>query len=52
MTDLEMIQRAKIYTDKLANGINPLDNTIIPENDIINNVKISRCLFYISDVLR
>lgn len=52
MTDLEMIQRAKVYTDKLANGINPLDNTIIPENDIINNVKISRCLFYISDVLR
>lgn len=52
MTDLEIMQRAKMYMDKLANGINPLDDTTLPENDIVNNVKISRCLFYVSDVLR
>lgn len=52
MTDLETIQRAKMYIDKLAKGINPLDDSVIPEDDIINNVRLSRCLFYVSDVLR
>ncbi len=52
MTDLEIMQRAKMYMDKLANGINPLDDSTLSENDIVNNVRISRCLFYVSDVLR
>lgn len=52
MTELEMIQRAKIYMDKLANGINPLDDSIIPEHEIINQVRLSRCFFFVSDVLQ
>lgn len=52
MTELEKITYAKIYVDKLANGINPLTGQQIPDSDIINNVKISRCLFYVSDILR
>ena len=52
MTELELLERAKMYMDKLANGINPLDDTFIPENDIVNNVRLSRCFFYVSDVLR
>lgn len=52
MTEIEVMQRAKMYIDKLANGINPLDDTNIPENDIINNIRLSRCLFYVSDILR
>lgn len=52
MTDLEIMQRAKMYMDKLANGINPLDDTTLSDSDIVNNVRISRCLFYVSDVLR
>lgn len=52
MNDLEVIKRARIYTEKLANGINPLDDSIIPETDIVNNVRISRCLFYVSDILK
>lgn len=52
MTDLEIMQRAKVYIDKLANGINPLDNTAIPEGEVVNQIKVSRCLFYVSDVLR
>lgn len=27
MTELEKIERAKMYMDKLANGINPIDGT-------------------------
>ena len=52
MTELEKIEYTKMFIDKLANGINPLDDTPIPENDIANNVRLSRCFFYVSDILR
>lgn len=51
MTEKEKTLRAKMYIDKLARGINPLDDTTLPESDIINNLRISRCLLYVSDVL-
>ena len=52
MTELEIMQHAKNYLDKLAQGIDPLTGQEVPEDDVINNVRISRCLFYVSDVLR
>ena len=52
MTELELMQHTKGYLDKLARGIDPLTDREVPENDIINNVRISRCLFYVSDILR
>ena len=52
MTELEKIEYAKSFIDKLANGINPLDDTIIKEDNIVNNVRLSRCFFYVSDILR
>ena len=42
---------AKDWILKLANGINPLDGSAIPDGDIVNNVHISRCLFYVSELL-
>lgn len=52
MTELEKMQRAKMYIDNLANGINPLTNQAIPDTDIVHNVRISRCLFYVSELLQ
>lgn len=52
MTELEKIQYAKDFLDKLANGINPLDGTPLAEDDIANHVRLSRCFFFVSDVLR
>lgn len=52
MTELEKIAYAKTYVEKLANGINPLTDQPIPDSDSINNVRISRCLFYVSNLLR
>lgn len=52
MTELEKIAYAKTYIEKLANGINPLTDQPVPDSDSINNVRISRCLFYVSDLLR
>lgn len=52
MNENEILLKAKSYLDKLANGINPITNELASENDTINNIHISRCLFYVSDVLR
>ena len=52
MTELEKIAYAKSFIDKLANGINPLDDMPIPAGDIANNVRLSRCFFYVSSILQ
>ena len=51
MTELEKIAYAKSFIDKLARGINPLDDTTIPEDDIVNHPRLCRCFFYVSEVL-
>lgn len=51
MTELETMQRAKMYMDKLANGIDPIKDTELPGDSALNNVRLARCFFYVSDVL-
>lgn len=31
--------------------MNPIDGSTLPDNDIVNNVRISRCLFFVSNLL-
>lgn len=52
MTELEKLKRAKMYMDKLANGVDPISDKEAPDGDIINNVRLSRCFFFVSDILR
>lgn len=52
MTELEKIEYTKGFVDKLAEGLNPIDGTPIAEGDLLNNVRISRCMYYVSDILR
>ena len=52
MTELEIIARAQMYLEKLANGVNPLTGEDVGESDVVNNVRISRCLFYTSGILK
>lgn len=51
MTEIEKIAYARNYIQKLANGINPVTGREVSEGDVINQVRISRCLFYVSDIL-
>lgn len=51
MTELETMQRAKMYMDKLAQGIDPISGLVIPEDSVLNNVRLARCFFYVSGVL-
>ena len=52
MTELEKIKYAKQAVEKLANGINPFTGQGVPNDDTLNQVKVSRCLFYVADILR
>lgn len=52
MTELEILQRAKQYVSKLANGVDPITDEEVSESDVVNRVRVSRCLFYVADVLQ
>lgn len=51
MTELETMQRAKMYIDKLSQGIDPITDRELPEDTVLNNVRLARCFFYISGIL-
>lgn len=51
MIDKNRALAAKEWISKLANGINPLNGTAIKDGDIVNDVHISRCLFYVSELI-
>ena len=51
MTELETMQRAKMYMEKLAQGIDPVTDREIPEDSTLNNVRLARCFFYVAGVL-
>ena len=51
MTELEIMQRAKRYLEHLANGIDPLTGQAVPADSVLNQVRLSRCFFYVAGVL-
>ena len=51
MIDIPKLKIAKDWIEKLANGINPLTSAPLKEDDIVNNVHISRCLFFVCEML-
>lgn len=52
MTELETIARAQMYLENLAKGVNPLTGEEVADGDVVNNVRISRCLFFTADLLK
>ena len=51
MEEKDKIVIAQDWIRKLANGINPLNGNTLKDDDVVNNVHISRCLFYVADLL-
>ena len=49
--DIELLKRAKMYIDDMSNGINPISKAKVSKDDLINNPRISKCLFYVSCIL-
>ena len=52
MINIEKTKRALQYIEALANGVDPLTGEPAREDDVINQIKVSRCLFYVTEVLR
>jgi len=52
MADLELLNKAQDYIEKLANGINPLNGEKITDESVLNNIEIIRCLFHANYVLK
>lgn len=51
MTELEKLERAKMYIDNLANGIDPITGKAMEFDTVLNNVRLARCFFYVSGIL-
>ena len=51
MTDLEKIAYAKSFLDKLASGIDPTTDDLIPEGDVAAKSRVVGCYAYVSEVL-
>ncbi len=44
--------RAESYIRKMADGINPVTGEPAADDDMVNNIRITRCLYYVSDILK
>lgn len=51
MNELDIMKHAKSYIDQLANGIDPISGQEVPADSVLNQARLSRCFFYVSDVL-
>ena len=49
--NIELLKRAKDYIDDMSNGIDPITKNKVSKDDLINNPRISKCLFYVGCIL-
>jgi hypothetical protein len=50
--EIEILTKAKEYIEKLAQRQNPLTDESLPYDTVLNNVRLTRCFFYVSGVLQ
>ena len=50
--DIQKIDKAIIYVDRIANGFNPVNNQPIEEDSVLNNPNVIRCMYFIKDILK
>lgn len=51
MQEMDKLKRARMYMEKLAEGIDPITDTELPSDSVLNNVRLSRCFAYVARVL-
>ena len=51
MTELETMQRAKMYMDMLAQGMDPITGRPLPMDCGLDNARLGRCFSYVAGVL-
>ncbi len=51
MTERERMNYAKLYLEKMADGINPLNGEPVAPDDLVRDPHISNCLMYVADIV-
>ena len=51
MTELDIMKHAKSYLDSLSQGIDPISGQPVPNDSVLNNVRLEKCFRYVSGVL-
>lgn len=52
MNNKDKLEKAIIYVERIANGYNPVNNTPIEYDSILNNPNVIRCMYFIKDILK
>lgn len=52
MTELDKLRKAKQCIESLAEGLDPFTGRPLPDQEIVNDVRVSRCLFFVSSLLQ
>lgn len=48
----EKLLLADKYISSLAKGLHPITKAILPEDSLINDVKIVKCLYFVSEAIK
>lgn len=51
-SNIEMLQRAKMYLDKLEKGVDPFTDADLPSDTILSNHRLRRCFSFVCEVLQ
>lgn len=49
--DINKLEKAIIYVDRIANGYNPVNNSLIANDSVLNDPNVIRCMYFIKDIL-
>ena len=49
--DMQKLMTSITYLDRIADGKNPVNNTPVPDDSILNDPNIIRCMFFVKEVL-
>lgn len=49
--DMKKLETAIIYLQRIAEGNNPVNNVPVPEDSVLNNPNVIRCMFFVKDIL-
>ena len=52
MTETDKLYRAQLYMKQLADGIDPLTGRELPDDTVLNQVRLSRCFYYVAELLQ
>ena len=48
---MKTLETAIIYIKRIADGKNPYNNQLMPEDSVLNEPNVIRCMFFVKDVL-